>query len=144
MTPAFFMVVVTALLSVDAFPLEASIQQQRVRRQVPGAPKTQDPREVIVGAPGLKDPTEPKYKKLAQESFENYRETHPEVSQIVVNDIIVTKVTGQLVEGYINRINFVVFPSYGNELQCYSKIYESFKGLKEYKVNCDRVKLGQQ
>ncbi|XP_061721877.1 uncharacterized protein LOC133528504 [Cydia pomonella] len=135
MTPVYFVLVVTfvtVLVSIDAhsFVREASsaiTQHSRMKRQ-------------LVGAPEIQDPTKPEYKKLAQESFEKYRATHS-AGQIIVKDIIVTKATRQLVSGYMHRLTFIVFPNYGNELKCYSEVYEEFQNKKftVTSVYCDNV-----
>ncbi|XP_063539377.1 uncharacterized protein LOC134748514 [Cydia strobilella] len=129
MTPMYLVLVIIVLASVDANLFEASSaikQKSRVKRQK-------------LGAPEIQDPTDPKYHKLAQESFEKYRETHS-AGQIIVKDIIVTKATRQLVAGDMYRLSFTVFPNYGDEINCYSEVYEKLDHQKEFTVNCDNVK----
>ncbi|XP_061722026.1 uncharacterized protein LOC133528598 isoform X2 [Cydia pomonella] len=71
------------------------------------------------------NPQDPKYKRLAAESFEKYREKHrPRFSSVSVKKFILTKVTTQVVEGVITRLDFNAILTKGKSLQCHSEISE--------------------
>ncbi|XP_061722035.1 uncharacterized protein LOC133528605 [Cydia pomonella] len=120
MSTLYFVLLVAALVSATAHPIEES----KVKRQVPGGEQ-------------LQDPNDPKYKELAQESFEKYRVTNPG-GQIDVKDLKVTRVTRQVVGGFKTRIDFTVTPANGDIITCHSEILEqAWLNKKEIDVNCN-------
>ncbi|XP_063367633.1 uncharacterized protein LOC134656047 [Cydia amplana] len=124
MTTLYFVLILAVVASATAHPVEES----RVKRQA-------------LGGESLQDPNDPKYKKLAEESFEKYRVTNPG-GQINVKDLKVTKVTTQVVAGSKTRIDFTVTPTNGDVITCHSEIFEqAWLNKKEIDVNCN---LNQQ
>ncbi|XP_061722036.1 uncharacterized protein LOC133528606 [Cydia pomonella] len=119
MSPLYFVLFATLLARV-AYTSELS----RVKRQVPGGV-------------ALQDPNDPKYKELAQESFEKYRVTNPG-GQIDVKDLKVTRVTRQVVAGYKTIIDFTVTPTNGEVITCHSVIVEqAWLKKKDIDVDCN-------
>ncbi|XP_063627593.1 uncharacterized protein LOC134799124 [Cydia splendana] len=120
MSTLYFVLLLAALASATAHPNEES----RVKRQV-------------LGGESLQDPNDPKYKKLAEESFQKYRVTNPG-GQIDVKDIKVTRVTEQVVAGFKTRIDFTVTPANGDVITCHSEILEpATLNKKQIDVNCN-------
>ncbi|XP_063627530.1 uncharacterized protein LOC134799083 isoform X1 [Cydia splendana] len=77
----------------------------------------------IYGGEMNQDPGDPKYKRLAEESFKKYRRSH-NLREFTLKELRVTKATSQVVSGVIIRIDFKAIPTKGNALQCHSEILE--------------------
>ncbi|XP_061722025.1 uncharacterized protein LOC133528598 isoform X1 [Cydia pomonella] len=87
------------------------------------------------------NPTDPKYKQLATESFEKYQQIN---GFIKVKELKVNKVTTQEVSGVITRIDFNVIPTIGKSFSCHSRIIEQeWIHNKIFSVSCDKKDSSQ-
>ncbi|XP_047994587.1 uncharacterized protein LOC125232838 [Leguminivora glycinivorella] len=79
------------------------------------------------GMPGgqtEQDPSDPEYKRLAEESFKKYKMTNRYIGNFIVKEIRVTKVTTQVVSGVLYRIDFMAIPTKGIGALCHSEILD--------------------
>ncbi|CAG9565197.1 unnamed protein product [Danaus chrysippus] len=92
----------------------------------------------IDGGIVVKDPNDPKYYALAQESLDKYQEQTGQRNLLVIK---VTKATEQLVAGLITRLQFNAQPlGVLNMLSCNSEIYEPVDlSPKEITVDCESL-----
>ncbi|XP_075982770.1 uncharacterized protein LOC142981007 [Anticarsia gemmatalis] len=105
--------------------VSCQIETTRIKRQVPGGIQESDPNRE-------------EYLQLANESLQKYlADTGTQRPHRVVR---VEKVTEQVVEGFLTRINFVATPSdnaSGDNIRCYSEVWDRpWLNKKEIDVSC--------
>ncbi|XP_063387659.1 uncharacterized protein LOC134673591 [Cydia fagiglandana] len=98
-------------------------------------PKVNDDLDESIGGQTNDDPKDPKYKKLAEESFKRYLKSHTNV-KINVKTVTVDKVTTQVVAGTMIRIDFHVNPIKGTTIPCKSEIWEKVDDKLDFTVMC--------
>ncbi|XP_013193699.2 uncharacterized protein LOC106137424 [Amyelois transitella] len=103
---------------------EINDQKSRTKRQLPGGASE-------------RDPNDPKYKVLAEESMQKYLETNGLTQAHRV--ISVDKVTHQVVSGSKTTLDFTIKPaSEGDVIKCHSEVFEQFwLRKKEITVTCE-------
>ncbi|XP_053613978.1 uncharacterized protein LOC128677282 [Plodia interpunctella] len=103
---------------------EIKDQQSRAKRSLPGGVDE-------------RDPNDPKYKTLAEESMQKYLTSSGMTQAHKV--ISVDKVTYQVVEGSMTRLDFTIKPvGEGDVIKCHSEVWERpWLDLKEINVNCE-------
>ncbi|XP_047994388.1 uncharacterized protein LOC125232678 [Leguminivora glycinivorella] len=93
--------------------------------------------DFLPGGAESKDPSDPTYQKLAQESLDKYLATCPG-GPIEVDTIKVTKVTEQVVAGTKTVLDFTVTPANGEDFTCHSEVLEQpWLKKKDIDVNCN-------
>ncbi|XP_063627546.1 uncharacterized protein LOC134799090 [Cydia splendana] len=108
-------------------------------------PKVNDDVDERVGGQTNEDPKDPKYKKLAEESFKRYLQSHTNI-KINIKTVTVDRVTTQVVAGTMIRIYFHVDPITGSTIPCKSEIWEKVDNKLDFNVMCQMndVKVGGQ
>ncbi|XP_045537870.1 uncharacterized protein LOC106716117 isoform X5 [Papilio machaon] len=101
-----------------------------------GDGKWRSKRQVIAGGITEKNPNDPKYLELANESMQKYLQTTGNSRPHKV--VEVERVTTQVVAGFMTRIYFKILPMQGtgDVISCLSKVWERSRQEKDIDVNC--------
>ncbi|XP_063831512.1 uncharacterized protein LOC135080730 [Ostrinia nubilalis] len=90
----------------------------------------------ITGGRTEKDPSDPRYLALAEESLQKYVQTSGSTQSHSVAKV--DKVTTQVVAGSMTRIDFTVNAGGSDNIKCHSEVWEqSWLNKKEINVTCD-------
>ncbi|CAH0594035.1 unnamed protein product [Chrysodeixis includens] len=111
--------------------VDCALLGQRVKRQGP-----------MLGSQTEQNPNDPTYRVLAEESLQKYLKDNAITEFLKVDQVV--KVTTQVVEGSLTRIDFVISNAQNLEQQeCHSEVWErSWLNKKDITVDC--ALLGQR
>lgn len=94
-------------------------------------------RSHFVGGENEKNPNDPLYKKLADESIKQHLASNNGL-QVSVKELKVKRVVTQVVAGTLTKIDFDVIAADGEIFSCHSKVWERpWLNKKEINVTCD-------
>lgn len=96
----------------------------------------QEPRDTFVGGQTAKDPNDSQFQSLARESLQQFLQSNGVTETYEV--VRVENVTVQVVAGKLTRMHFKIARTNGEEIHCFSKIWErSWLKSKEIDIKCD-------